>query len=101
MVSCDFIDISDGKWHTVPQNAVNIMIEANGTFGPTTVQTSHNGVLAHGIGSVNPGGAGEQDHIKLNPNQDIMMNCVRIDPNDLPIFLEGEYIRVYFNRIKL
>ena len=33
MVSCDFIDLTDGEWKTIPQNAVNIMIEANGTFG--------------------------------------------------------------------
>ena len=101
MVSCDFIDLSDGEWKTIPQNAVNIMIEAHGTFGVVHIETSHSQDLVHDIAQVHPGGSGNKDHVVFNPGVDFIMNCVRIQPATLPVFLPGEYIRIYFNRIKL
>ena len=100
MVSCDFIDITDGEWHVLPQNAVNIVIEANGTFHQTHIETSHSKELVHDIAQVHPGGSGNKDHVVLNPGVDFIMNCVRIQPATKPLFLQDEYIRIYFNRTK-
>ena len=101
MISCDFIDLSDGSWKTIPQNAINIMIEANGSFATTHIETSHDKNLVHDIAQVHPGGSGNKDHVVLQPGIDFIMNCVRIQPSTLPVFLDGEYIRIYFNRAKL
>jgi hypothetical protein len=101
MVSCDFIDLTDGQWKTMPQNAVNIMIEAHGTFGVVHIETSHSQDLLHDIANLHPGGSGNKDHVVLQPGVNFIMNCVRIQPATLPVFLPGEYIRIYFNRVKL
>lgn len=95
MVACDFIDLSDGQWHVVPQNAVHIVFEGV-TTGPVDIQTSHSkGLpLAHIVCTLNSNN-NKDHHVVLPQNQEFVLQNVRA------VVTETDTVRVYFNRIKL
>lgn len=101
MVSSDFIDLSNGQWHILPQNAVNIVFESRGISAD--IYTSHDGTnpggvtdIEHLIGPLTPQGPGNKDHLAIDKVAGFCLQKVRAD-----IISGTGSIRVYFNRIKL
>jgi hypothetical protein len=95
MVACDFIDLSDGQWHLLPQNAVNIVFEGV-TGGHVDIITCHSpGVTPeHTLFHLNSGD--NKDHHMLDP-----ANGEFVFQNVKALAVGTDKIRVYFNRVKL
>lgn len=95
MVACDFIDLSDGQWHILPQNAVNIVFEGT-TGGPVDIITCHSpGVTPeHSVYQLNSNN--NKDHHVVDPaNGEFVLQNIKA------LAIGTDKVRVYFNRVKL
>ena len=106
MISCDFIDISNGEWAILPQNAINVVFEGRNLTHQVDIETSHDKIVAHDIYVLTTNDKGDHHRVGRNP-EDFLFQWVRvIDPIQIIDGETGEVsypqtIRVYFNRIKL
>jgi len=107
MVSCDFIDISNGEWHILPQNAINVVFEGRSLTHKVDIETSHDKEVSHNIYELTTVDKGDHHKVGRNP-EDFLLQWVRVTPLTLieitdEVTGEVSYpqtIRVYFNRTK-
>lgn len=95
MVATDFIDLSDGQWHIIPQNAVNIVFEGV-TGGQVDIYTCHSpgDTPEHNVFHLNSNN-NKDHHVVDFTNQEFILQNVRAT------VVGTDKVRVYFNRIKL
>lgn len=102
-VSYNFIDLTDGEWHLLPQNAENIVFEC---FDSNIVaaQVSIDIKTSHGEGSAvhklavlkTNAGTNEKDHLELNAHDTahpFVLQRVKADYTGSDTI----YVRVYFS----
>lgn len=108
-VSTEFIDLTDGKWHLLPSNAINIVFEI--TEGVTEgvdpqpahvsvdIETSHSGNVIHVIGNLHSSNSGNKDHLAVNeaiPGRGMVLQNVKAVNKTAGTILT--HARVYFGR---
>jgi len=102
-VSYNFIDLTDGEWHMLPQNAENIVFECfdSNTQAPQVsigIKTSHGeGSAEHTLATIKTNaGTNEKDHLELNASDTshpFVLQRVKADYTGT----ETIYVRVYFS----
>lgn len=102
-VSTEFIDLTDGEWHVLPSNAINIIFECEGAGATVTVKTAHTAnSKIHELGTMHTQGSGAKDHLELESAthkfvlQNVKVDGLTVDENGVPL----NFAKVYFGRSK-
>ena len=102
-VSTEFIDLTDGEWHVLPSNAINIVFECEGVAATVTVKTAHTAnSKVHDLGDMHTQGSGNKAHLELESAthkfvlQNVRVTGLTTDVNGVPL----NFAKVYFGRAK-